>query len=94
MIFVTLRHEDVDGLPAVLRIREQIAEGDVGQVVTIGVDVDAVDRVGMQRVRVEIRIQDDDGSVVGGRRLKYIQIAEIKPWIAQRRAETESSEVV
>src|SRR5262249_50636817 len=90
----TLRHEDVDGLPAVLRLREHIAEGDVGQMISIIIDVDAVDCVGMECVSVGIRVQDDNGSAVGPGRLKRVQVAEIKPFIAQRRAETESGEMV
>src|SRR5262245_2961797 len=89
-----LRQEDVEGLPAVLRLREHIAECDIRQVIAVGIDVDAIDRVGMKRVGIGICIEDDDGSVLVGGRLECVQVAEIEPLIAQRRAETESSEMV
>src|SRR5438045_7242919 len=52
------RHEYVNGLPAVLRRREHIAECDVRQVVAIIIDVEAIDCVGMQCVRVGNGIAD------------------------------------
>src|SRR5215475_2934880 len=36
------RYEYAEGLPAVLRIREHIADCDIGQVIAVGVDVDAI----------------------------------------------------
>ena len=89
-----LRHEYVKGLPAVLRLREHIAERDVRQVIAVGVDVEAIDCVGMKCVRIGICIEDDHGSVLVGGRLECIQVAEVESLIAQRRAETESSEMV
>src|SRR5437016_4007703 len=86
--------EYVDGLPAVLRLREHIAERDVGQVIAVGIDVDAIDCVGMKRIRIGICIEDDRGSVLVGGRLECVQVAEVEPLIAQRWAETESSEMV
>src|SRR5262249_46145794 len=41
-----------------------------------------------------IRIEDDHSSVLVRRRLECIQVAKIKALITQRRAETESSEMV
>src|SRR5262249_8460545 len=88
------RPEYVNGLPAVLRLREHIAERDVSQVIAVGIDVDAIDCVGMKRVRIGICVEDDHGSVLVGGRLECVQVAEVEPLIAQRRAETESSEMV
>ena len=86
--------EYVDGLAAVLRLGEYIAERDVGQVIAVSIDVDAIDRVGMKRIRIGICIEDDRGSVLIGGRLECVQVAEVEPLIAQRWAETESSEMV
>src|SRR5262249_30853911 len=86
--------EYVSGLPAVLRLREHIAERDVRQVIAVGIDVDAIDCVGMKRVRVGICIEDDRSSVGVDGRLEGVQVAEVESLIAQRRAETESGEIV
>src|SRR5215471_5744675 len=71
------RHEYVNGLTAVLRLREHIAERDVGQVITVGIDVEAIDCVGMKCVRVGICVEDDHGSVLVGGRLEGVQVAEV-----------------
>src|SRR5262249_15720741 len=92
--FRPFRHEDVKGLPAGLRLRKYIAERNVGQVVTVGGDIDAIDRVGMKGVSFGVRVEDDDGPVVVGGRLEYVEIAEVKSLITKRRAKTESSEMV
>ena len=89
-----LRHEYVNGLPAVLRLREHIAERDVRQVIAVVIDVEAIDCVGMKCVRIGICIEDDHGSVLVSGRLECVQVAEVESLIAQRRAETESSEMV
>ena len=89
-----LRQEYVDGLPAVLRRREHIAERDVGKAIAVGIDVDAVDCVGMQRVRIGICIENDRGPAAVGGRLERVQVAEVEPLIAQRRAEAQSGEMV
>src|SRR5262249_57002941 len=39
------RYEYANGLPAVLRLREHIAERDVRQVIAVGIDVQAIDCV-------------------------------------------------
>src|SRR5215472_6846636 len=49
-----LCQEHVNGLPAVLRLGEHIAERHVSQVITVGIDVEAIDCVGMKCVRVGI----------------------------------------
>src|SRR5262249_21341212 len=64
-------------LPAVLRLREHIAERDVGQVIAVGIDVEAIDCVGMKCIRVGICVEDDHGSVFVGGRLECIQVAEV-----------------
>src|SRR5262249_1224757 len=86
--------EYVNGLPAVLRLREHIAERDVCQVIAVGIDVDAIDCVGMKRVRVRVCIEDDHGSVLVSGRLECVQVAEVESLIAKRRAKTESGAMV
>jgi hypothetical protein len=81
-------------LHAVLRLRKHIAERDVRQVIAVVIDVDSIDGVGMERIRIGIRVENDHGSVVVSGRLKCVQVTEIKSLIAQRRAKTESSEMV
>ena len=89
-----LRQEYAKGLAAVLRLREHITERDVGQIIAVGVDVDAINGVGMQCVRIGIYIEDDHGSVLVGGRLERIQVAEVESLITQGWAETESGEMV
>src|SRR5205809_3954040 len=88
------RHEYVDGLPAVLWLREYVAECDVRQVIAVGIDVEAIDCVRMKRVRIGICIEDDHGSVLVSGRLECVEVAKIESLIAQRGAETQSSEMV
>jgi hypothetical protein len=57
--------------PAVLRLREHTAECDVRQVITVVIDVEAIDCVGMKCVRVGICIEDDHGSVLVHGRLRW-----------------------
>jgi Berberine and berberine like len=59
--FRALRHEDVYGLFAVLWRREDVADRDVRQAISVVVDVEAVDGVGMERVRGRISIEDQHG---------------------------------
>jgi hypothetical protein len=61
---------------------------------SVVIDVKAIDCVGMKCVRVGIRVEDDRGSVLVNGRLECVQVAEVQSLIAQRWAETESSEVV
>src|SRR5580704_3825009 len=51
----------VEGLLAVLRLREHVAQRDVGQQIAVVVDVEAIDGVGMERVSVWIGIEYDRG---------------------------------
>src|SRR6516162_8468821 len=88
------RYEYVNGLPAVLRLREHIAERDIRQVIAVVIDVEAIDCVGMKCIRVGICIQDDHGSVLVSGRLECVQVAEVESLIAKRRTETESGEMV
>jgi hypothetical protein len=69
-------------------------ERDVRQVIAIVIDVEAIDCVGMECVRIEVCIEDDHRSIVVRGRLECVQIAQVEAWIAQRRAETEPSEMV
>src|SRR5436309_4715619 len=87
------RHEYVEGLPAVLWLREYVAECDVRQVIAVGIDVEAIDCVRMKRVRIGICIEDDHGSVLVSGRLECVEVAKIESLIAKRRAETQSSEM-
>src|SRR6478736_8752690 len=87
-------HEDADRLLAVLRLREHVAERDVGQAVAVVVDVEAVDGVGMQRVGLGIGIEDDHGPRGIRGRLERIEVAEVESLVAERRSETESGEMV
>src|SRR5262247_1558788 len=88
------RYEYANGLPAVLRLREHIAERDVRQIIAVGIDVEAIDCVGMKCVRVGICIEDDHGSALVSGRLECVQVTEVESLIAERRAETESGEMV
>jgi hypothetical protein len=87
-------HEDADSLLAVLRLREHVAERDVGQAVAVVVDVEAVDGVGMERVGLGIGIEDDHGPRGIRGRLERVEVAKVKSLVAERRAETESGEMV
>src|SRR6478609_8293471 len=80
-------------LPA-LQLREHIVECDIRLVIAVVINVESIDCVGMKCVRVRICIEDEHSSVLVNGRLECIEIAEIESLIAQRRAETESSEVV
>ena len=60
--FRAFRHEYVDGLLAVLRLRKHVADRDVRQAIAVVVDVEAVDGVGMERVGIRICVEDDHGS--------------------------------
>ena len=88
------RHEYVNGLPPVLRLREHIAKRDVREVIAVVINVEAIDCVGMKCVRIWICIEDDHGSVLVSGRLERVQVAKVEPLIAERRAEAQSSEMV
>src|SRR6478736_8259598 len=87
-------HEDADSLLAVLRLREHVAERDVGQAVAVVVDVEAVNGVGMQRVGGRICIEDDHGSRRIRGRQECVEVAEVESLVAERRAETEAGEMI
>src|SRR5262249_319963 len=88
------RREYANGLPVVLRLREHIAERDVRQIIAVGIDVEAIDCVGMKCVRVGICIEDDHGSALVSGRLECVQVTEVESLLAGRRAEPESGEMV
>ena len=85
---------DVDGLPAILRGGEDVAERDVVLQVAVVVDGEPVDGVGVKCVGVRIRVEDQNRARGIGRRLERIQIAQIESLIAERWAETQTGEVV
>ena len=89
-----LRHEYAEVCLPFCGFENTIAERDIGQVIAVVIDVDAIDGVGMKRVRIGIRVEDDRGPVLVGGRLECVQVAKVEPLIAQRRPETESSEMV
>src|ERR1700730_8634804 len=64
------RHEYVNGLPAVPRLRERRADRDVREVIAVVINVEALDCVGMKCVRIGISIEDDHGSVLVSGRLE------------------------
>src|SRR6266576_252085 len=77
----------------VLRLRIYIAERDVGQIIAVVIDVEAIDCVGMKCVGIGICIEDDHGFVLVGGRLECVQVAEVESLIAEWRAKTESGEM-
>ena len=88
------RHEDVDRLPAVLRLGEHVAERDVVQQVPVVVDGEPVDRVGMKRIGVRVRVEDQHRAVGVGGGLECVKVAEVESLVAQGRPEAEAGEVV
>ena len=81
--------KDVESLLAVLRLRKNVTERDVRQQITVGVDVEAVNGVGMERVGIWICVEDDDGFRRVAGRLKGIKIAQVESLVAERRTEAE-----
>jgi len=92
--FRALCQEHAHGLTAVLRLRVDEAEGEVRQAVPVAVDVEAIDRIGMERVRGRIGVQDQYCPRWIRRRLEGIEVAEVEPLVAERRAKTKSGEMV
>src|SRR5262249_19797371 len=88
------RREYANGLPAVLRLREHIAERDVRQIIAVVIDIQAINCVGMKCIHFGICIEDDHGSVLVSGRLECVQVAEVESLIAKRRTQTESGEMV
>jgi len=70
-----------------LRLRKHAAKRDVRQQITVVVDVEPVDGVGMKRVSIWICIEDDHGSRPVGGRLERVEIAQVESLVAERRAE-------
>ena len=92
--FGALCQKHAEGLLAVLRLRKHVADRDVRQVVAIGVDVEAVDGVGMERVGIRVCIEDDRSPRRILRRLERVEVAKVESLIAERGAETESSKMI
>ena len=87
-------HEDVYCLLAVLRRREHVTDRDVRQAISVVVDVEAVDGVGMERVRSRIRIEDEHGPRRIRRRLERIEVAEVESLVSERRTEIKAGEMI
>src|SRR5580693_1833445 len=85
---------DVKRLPAGLRRGKNVRDRQVVEEVPVVVDREAVDRVGMKRVGVRVRVEDENGTRRIGGRLECVKIAEIEPLVAQGRAQAEAGEVV
>ena len=89
-------HVDRRSLPAVLGLAEHHAEGDVGVGVSIVVDVDAVDGVGMKRWRYAecVGVEDQHCPRRVRRRLKGEEVGEVEARIFGGRSEPQTGEVV
>src|SRR4029450_5363739 len=72
----------VESLLAILRLRKHIAKRDVRQQITVVVDVEPVNGVGMERVSIWICVEYDHGSRRVGGRLARVEIA----WGSRERA--------
>ena len=92
--FLAFCHEDADRLLAVLWLREHVAERDVRQAVAVVVDVEAVDGIGMEGVGSRVCIENDHSPRRISGRLECVEVAEVESLIPERRAETESGEMV
>ena len=84
----------VESLLAVLWFRKHVAKRDVRQQITVVVDVEPVNGVGMERVGIWICVEDDHGSRRVGGRLKRIEIAQVESLVAERWTEAESSKMI
>src|ERR1700728_2468532 len=84
----------VKRLPARLGRGGNIRDRQGAQEIPVVVDRETVDRIGMERVGVRVRVQDEDGPRRVGWRLERVQITKIEPLIAQWRAQAEAGEVV
>src|ERR1700687_5215500 len=90
----TLCDKNVYSLLAILRRRENVAERDVGQAISVIVDIEAVDGVGMERVGSRICVEDDHGPRRVRRRLERVEVAEVESLVAERRTEIEAGKMV
>src|SRR5262249_2348084 len=84
----------VESLLAVLRPREHVAKGDVRQQITVIVDVESVNGVGMECVSIWICVEDDHGPRWVGERPERVQITQVESLVAQRRTKAESSKMI
>jgi hypothetical protein len=77
-----------------LERREHIADRQIRQAISVIVDVETVDGVGMKLIGQWVRVEDDYGphGVIG--RLKRIEIAQVESLIAERRAQTKPRKMV
>src|SRR5262245_12975989 len=89
-----LGQKHVESLLSVLRRRKNVAERDVRQQITVGVDVEPIDGVGMERVGIWICVEDDHDSGRVGGRLERVEIAQVESLVAERRTEAKSSKMI
>ena len=92
--FRAFGQKHVESLLAVLRLRKHVAKRDVGQQITVVVDVEPVNGVGMERVSIWICVEDDHGSRRVGGRLERVEIAQVEFLVAERRTEAKSSKII
>ena len=75
-------------------VEKGVAKRDVRQQITVGVDVEPVNGVGMERLSIWICVEDDHGSRRVGGRLERVEIAQVESLVAERRTEAESSKMI
>ena len=92
--FRTFCHKDVYGLLTVLRGREYVADRDIRQAISVVVNVEAVDGVGVERVGGRICVENNHGPRRINRRLKCVEVAEVESLVPQRWTKIEPSKMV
>src|SRR5262249_47033076 len=73
---------------------KHVAKRNVRQQITVVIDVESVNGIGMERVSIWIRVQDDHGSRRVGGGLERVEIAKVESLVAERRTEAESSKMI
>jgi hypothetical protein len=81
-------------LDTILQRGEHVTDRDVRQAISVVVDIEAVDCVGMERVGRRICIEDDHGPCPVSGRLERVEVAEVESLVPERRTEIESSKMV
>src|SRR5208337_428998 len=67
---------------------------DVRKAIAVVIDVETVDGVGMERVGIRIGVEDEHGPCRIGGRLEGVEVAEVEPLVAERRAEAEAGKMI
>src|SRR5215470_5721937 len=75
-------------------LRKYVAKRNVRQQITVVIDVELVNGVGMERISIWICVQDDHGSRRVGGGLERVEIAKVESLVAERRTEAESSKMI